>query len=85
MITIIKTYQIKTSCKGEVVTDVVDLFCSISDSMAAIYDDKLPKEYVQQIITIFTTTSVPSFNALLISFLLISFLWNYKHQSTSQC
>ena len=64
MITIIKTYQINTSCKGEVVTDVIDLFCSISDTMFAIYDDNLPEDYAQQIITIFTTISVPDFNNL---------------------
>ena len=61
MITIIKTYQIKTSCKTEVFSDVVDLFRSISETMAAIYDNKLPEDYAQQITTIFTTTSVPSF------------------------
>ena len=64
MITIIKTYQIKTSCKGEVMFDVVDLFLAISDTMVAIYDDVLPEDYAQQIITIFTTTSVPAFNDL---------------------
>ena len=64
--TIIRTYQIKTSCKGEVITDVVDLFHSISDTMFAIYNDNLPEDYVQQIITIFTTTSVPAFNKLFI-------------------
>ena len=30
--------------------------------MSAIYDDSLPEDYVQQIITTFTTTSVPTFN-----------------------
>ena len=47
MITIIKTHRIKTSCKGEVIFNVVDLFLSISDTMAAIYDDKLPEDYAQ--------------------------------------
>ena len=64
MITIIKTYQIKTSYKGEVISDVVDLFRSISNTMAAIYDDALSEDYAQQIITIFTTTSVSAFNNL---------------------
>ena len=64
MTTIIKTYQIKTSFKGEVISDVVDLFHAITETMSAIYDDSLPEDYVQQIITIFTTTSVPSFNEL---------------------
>ena len=64
MVTIIKTYQIKTTCKGEVISDVVDLFHSIFNTMAAIYDDNLSEDYVQKIITIFTTTSVAPFNAL---------------------
>ena len=64
MITIIKTYRIKISCKGEVISDVVDLFRAITDTMSAIHDDCLPEDYVQQIITIFTTTSVPDFNQL---------------------
>ena len=63
MITIIKTYQIKSSCKGEVISNVVDLLLrAISNTMAAIYDDVLPEDYAQQIITIFTTTSVPFFS-----------------------
>ena len=66
MMTIIRTYQIKSSCKGEVITDVADLFKSISDTMSSTYDDKLPKDYVQHIITIFTTTSVPAFNEIFI-------------------
>lgn len=45
-------------------SDVVYLFCSISDSIAAIYDDILPKDFLQQIITVFTTTSVDQFNKL---------------------
>ena len=64
MLTIIKTYQIKTSCKGEVISDVVDLFRAITDTISAIHDDSLPEDYVQQLITIFTTTSVPAFNNL---------------------
>ena len=66
MITIIKTYQIKTSCKGEVISNanVVDLPRSISDSLAAIYDNAIPISYAQQIITIFTTTNIPVFNDL---------------------
>ena len=64
MITIIKTYQIKTSCKSKVVFDVVDLFHSTFDTMTVIYDDKLPEDYAKKFITIFTTTSVAQFNAL---------------------
>ena len=64
MITIIKTYQIKSSCKGEVISDVVDLFRAITDTISAIYDDTLPEDYVQQLVTIFTTTSVDAFNQL---------------------
>ena len=64
MINIIKMYQIKTSCKGGVISDVVDIFLAISDTMAAIYDDVFPEDYAQQIITIFTTTSVQEFNYL---------------------
>ena len=64
MIRIIKTYKIKISWKREVISDVVDLFCAITDTISAIHDDCLPEDYVQQIITIFTTTSVPDFNQL---------------------
>ena len=68
IITIIKTYQIKTSCKGEVISDVisdvVDLCCSITDIIAAIYEDSLPEDFAQQNITVFTTMSVDQFNNL---------------------
>ena len=66
IITIIKTYKIKISCKGEVISDVVDIFCSITDTIATIYDDKLPENFAQQIVTVFTTTSVAPFNDLFI-------------------
>ena len=71
---IIKIYKIKINCKGEVIFDVVDLFRVIIDSMSAIHDDCLPKDYVQQVITIFTTTSVPNFNQLFKKLKLISVL-----------
>ena len=64
MITIIKTYQIKSSCKGEVISDVVDLLWAITDTILAIHNDTLPEDYVQQLVTIFTTTSVDAFNQL---------------------
>ena len=64
MVTIIKTYQIKSSCKGDVISDVVDLFRAITDTISAVHDDHLPEDYVQQIITIFTITSVYAFNQL---------------------
>ena len=64
MITLIKTYKIKISCKGEVISDVLDLFRAITNTMSAIHDDCLPEDYIQQIITIFTTTSAPDFNQL---------------------
>ena len=44
--------------------DVVDLFRVIPDTTAAISDDALPEDYVQQIITIFKTTSGPAFNEI---------------------
>ena len=46
------------------ISDVVDLFRAITDTISAIHDDSLPEDYVQQIITIFTTTIVDAFNQL---------------------
>ena len=54
----------KSSCKGEVISSVVNIFCSIADTITAIYEDSLPKGFAQQIITVFTTVSVDQFNNL---------------------
>jgi hypothetical protein len=43
---------------------VVDLFCSITDTVFALHDDTLPDEYVDKLIVLFTTTSVLDFNDL---------------------
>jgi hypothetical protein len=44
---------------------VVDLFRSITDdTVFALHDDTLPDEYVNKLIVLFTTTSVPDFNDL---------------------
>jgi hypothetical protein len=43
---------------------VVDLFRSITDTVFALHDNTLPDEYVDKLIVIFTTTSVPDFNDL---------------------
>jgi hypothetical protein len=64
LITIVDTYKIRVSCKGERIPDVVDLFRSITDTVLALHDDSLPDEYVDKLIVIFTTTSVPDFNDL---------------------
>jgi hypothetical protein len=64
LITIVDTYKIRVSCKGERIPDVVDLFRSITDTVYALHDDSLPDEYVDKLIVIFTTTSVPDFNDL---------------------
>jgi hypothetical protein len=64
LITIVDTYKIRVSCKGERIPDVVDLFQSITDTVFALHDDSLPDEYVDKLIEIFTTTSVPDFNDL---------------------
>jgi hypothetical protein len=64
LITIVDTYKIRTSCKGERIPDVVDLFRSITDTVYALHDDSLPDEYVTKLITIFGSTSVPDFNDL---------------------
>jgi hypothetical protein len=64
LITIVDTYKIRVSCKGERIPDVVDLFRSITDTVYALHDDSLPEEYVDKLIVLFTTTSVPDFNDL---------------------
>jgi hypothetical protein len=64
LIVIVDTYKIKSMCKGEIIPDVVDLFRSITDTVHALHDDSLPDEYVDKLITIFTTTSVEDFNKL---------------------
>lgn len=64
MITIIKKCQIHSSCKGGVLSDVVNLFRAITDTISAIHNVTLPEDYIQQLVTIFTTTSVDAFNQL---------------------
>lgn len=64
LITIIETYKIKTSCKGEKIPIVVDLFRSIATTVYALNHDKLPSDFVKHYITIFTTSSVSLFNDL---------------------
>jgi hypothetical protein len=62
LITIVDTYKIRVSCKDERIPEVVDLFCSIiTDTVFALHDDTLPDEYVDKLIVLFTTTSVPDF------------------------
>jgi hypothetical protein len=48
-------------------TNSVDLFQSITDTVYALHDDSLPDEYVDKLIVIFTTTSVPDFNTLFVA------------------
>ena len=43
---------------------MVSLFCSITDTIAAFFENTFPEDFGQQIITIFTTTSVDQFNDL---------------------
>jgi hypothetical protein len=64
LVVIVDTYKIASDCKGERIPDVVDLFRSITDTVYALHDDSLPDEYVDKLITIFTTTSVEEFNKL---------------------
>jgi hypothetical protein len=64
LITIVYTYKIRVSCKGERIPDVVDHFRSITDTVFALHDDTLPDEYVDKLIVLFTTKSVPDFNDL---------------------
>jgi hypothetical protein len=64
LLTIVETYKIKTSIKGERISDVVDLFRSISLTVYALNNDKLPSDFVKHYIHIFTTSSVPIFNDL---------------------
>ena len=64
LITIVDTYKIRVSCKGERIPDVIDLFRAITDTVYALHDDSLPDEYVDKLIEIFTTTSVQVFNDL---------------------
>jgi hypothetical protein len=64
LLTIVETYKIKTSIKGERISDVVDLFRSISLTVYALNNDKLPSDFVKHYIHIFTTSSVVIFNDL---------------------
>jgi hypothetical protein len=64
LIVIVDTYKIRSNCIGEHIPDVVDLFRSVTDTVHALHDDSLPDEYVDNLITIFTTTSVEEFNDL---------------------
>ena len=64
LLTIVETYKIKTSIKGERISDVVDLFRSISLTVYALNNDKLPSDFVKHYIHIFTSSSVTIFNDL---------------------
>jgi hypothetical protein len=64
LITIVDTYKIRVSCKGEKILDVIDLFRAITDTVYALHNDTLPDEYVNKLTEISTTTSVQIFNDL---------------------
>ena len=64
-----KDYSIKSSSTEEIITDVVDLLKSLSDTLYSLKNDTFPDNFVDMVATIFTTTSVPEFNQMLQSVL----------------
>ena len=64
IVDIIDTYNIKTSCVGEYITDVVDLVQPLVDTLCTLTKNAFPELFIDKVVTIFTTTSVHSFNEL---------------------
>ena len=51
------------------ISDVIDLYQSITDTIAAIFEDVLPEDFAQQIITtVLATSSSKQSNVLFIKF-----------------
>ena len=65
--TLVTNYNIKTMAIGERVLDVVDLLRALTDTLYSLKNNSLPDEYIDRIINIFTTTSVPTFNDLFVA------------------
>ena len=65
--TLVTNYNIKTMALGERVLDVVDLLRALTDTLYSLKNNSLPDEYIDRIINIFTTTSVPTFNDLFVA------------------
>ena len=65
--TLVTNYNIKTMAIGERVLDIVDLLRALTDTLYSLKNNSLPDEYIDRIINIFTTTSVPTFNDLFVA------------------
>lgn len=61
---VFKTYIIKSSSPGEIISDVVDLLRPSSETLYSLKHDTFPDDFVEMVATIFTTTSVPEFNEM---------------------
>ena len=64
MIYITETYRIKKSSKGEDIESVVELFTALYDNMASLKNGQLPEDGLKNLLEIFQSTSVPSYNEL---------------------
>ena len=64
IIHITETYKIKRSCKGEDIETVVELFRALYDNMSSLKHGTLPEDSVKNLLHVFQTTSVSSFNDL---------------------
>ena len=58
----ITTYEIKKASIGEKIIDVVDLLKALTNSLYSLKGNTLPDYFIDKIVKIFTTTSVPDFN-----------------------
>ena len=64
IIHITETYRIKMSCAGENIKDAFKLFMVLYGNMSSLRDRKLPEDALKNLLTIFQSSSVPSFNNL---------------------
>ena len=58
----LRTYVIKSSCPGEDVEKVAEIFAAVIDNIDALSNGTLPAETVSDLLNLFQTTSVPAFN-----------------------
>ena len=64
LIKLVDTYKISTMCAGEIITDVCDVLRPVTETVYSLHNDSLPLNYIDKVISVFQTTSVPLFNEL---------------------
>ena len=65
--TLVTNCNIKTMAIGERILDIVDLLRALSDTLYLLKNNSLPDKYIDKMINITDTTSVPMFNDLFVA------------------